>query len=130
MLVSYRPLALRFAQLQLRALVLNANSDSWSSWLRETQPKTSLCIIQQRLTDDHNSTNELQPILLNFLLPYCLVRDRLTTLTLITKRSYLEITMRRLAQLCVVATAHSARLVYTTPGSAERLVEPLLSMGT
>ena len=29
--------------------------------------------------------------------------------------------MRRLAQLCVVATAHSARLVYTTPGSAERL---------
>ena len=72
MLVSYRPLALRFAQLQLRALVLNANSDSWSSWLRETQPKTSLCIIQQRLTDDHNSTNELQPILLNFLLQYCL----------------------------------------------------------
>ena len=36
---------------------------------RETRPKTSLCIIQQRLTDDHNSTNELQPILLNFLLP-------------------------------------------------------------
>ena len=29
--------------------------------------------------------------------------------------------MRRLAHLCVVATAHSARLVYTTPGSAERL---------
>ena len=39
---------------------------------RETRPKTSLCIIQQRLTDDHNSTNELQPILLNFLLQYCL----------------------------------------------------------
>ena len=29
--------------------------------------------------------------------------------------------MRRLVKLCVVATAHSARLVYTTPKSAERL---------
>ena len=29
--------------------------------------------------------------------------------------------MRRLVKLCVVATAHSARLVYTTPRSAERL---------
>ena len=60
LLVSYRPLA---HENRFCCLCLSTQIATWP--YRETRPQTSLCA-QQRLTDDHNSTNELTANFIEF----------------------------------------------------------------
>ena len=60
LLVSYRPLA------HENRFLLSLFVNSIATWpYRETRPQTSLCA-QQRLTDGHNSTNELTANFIEF----------------------------------------------------------------